>query len=476
MLCILITKWQSHPKFKSGQNLISEIYPEREKKKQKRKDWEDEETKIKRQVGGGGAFVSTSTDHSRGENVKVFQLLPPWFALPARLGDKNARTDPHVHNVMSLPYFYFYKAQNFVIVLSSLFLGMQAKIVQELIVTDESASPKETRVEQLYIAVLPIVIAVFNEGMEKKWEISASMHSTAGILLHLFLWMLQLALGYAQKIDTPSAQYDKLYGLDSRDSKDSENFSKSEIETSPMARPINYLESNDKINAGDADSRLSRECSTSQLCNWKQNTVTWLFGFCTQIWILPLLWEDTLDSKLVCTAAVPLCADINRPFVVWASVNPRTPVKAKGSFVEYQARLATRVGDKLSHDPGPIKALIRLNAKIFKLGPVRALIEISFKYLLFSDLKKDRGKQTHEASRRTSDQLKGQEEQLAVTTFSVAVLSPELIPRITAPPANSLPSYVYIVILDKNHLILLGFFVLWLAQLATPIHSPSIIL
>lgn len=36
---------------------------------------------------------------------------------------------------MSLPYFYFYKAQNFVIVLSSLFLGMQAKIVQELIVT-----------------------------------------------------------------------------------------------------------------------------------------------------------------------------------------------------------------------------------------------------------------------------------------------------------------------------------------------------
>ncbi|XP_064917198.1 plasma kallikrein isoform X7 [Columba livia] len=32
-----------------------------------------------------GAFVSTSTDHSRGENVKVFQLLPPWFALPARM-------------------------------------------------------------------------------------------------------------------------------------------------------------------------------------------------------------------------------------------------------------------------------------------------------------------------------------------------------------------------------------------------------
>lgn len=61
MLCILIKKWQSHPKFKSGQNLSSEIYPEREKTKQKRKDWEDEETNIKsegRQMGGGVSFVS----------------------------------------------------------------------------------------------------------------------------------------------------------------------------------------------------------------------------------------------------------------------------------------------------------------------------------------------------------------------------------------------------------------------------------
>lgn len=35
---------------------------------------------------------------------------------------------------MSLPYFYLFKGQNFAIILSCLFPGMQAKIVQELIV------------------------------------------------------------------------------------------------------------------------------------------------------------------------------------------------------------------------------------------------------------------------------------------------------------------------------------------------------
>lgn len=35
---------------------------------------------------------------------------------------------------MSVPYFYLFKAQNFAIVLSSLFPGVQAKIVQDLVV------------------------------------------------------------------------------------------------------------------------------------------------------------------------------------------------------------------------------------------------------------------------------------------------------------------------------------------------------
>lgn len=35
---------------------------------------------------------------------------------------------------MSLPYFYLFKAQNFTIILSSLFPGVQAKIVQDLVV------------------------------------------------------------------------------------------------------------------------------------------------------------------------------------------------------------------------------------------------------------------------------------------------------------------------------------------------------
>lgn len=37
MFCILIKKWQGHPKFKSGQNLINESYPKRIEDKGKEK-------------------------------------------------------------------------------------------------------------------------------------------------------------------------------------------------------------------------------------------------------------------------------------------------------------------------------------------------------------------------------------------------------------------------------------------------------
>lgn len=61
MLCILIKKWQRHPKAKSGQNLISNSYLERVEEKGKRKDWEEEKTNIKRvkrreKDGGQGGF------------------------------------------------------------------------------------------------------------------------------------------------------------------------------------------------------------------------------------------------------------------------------------------------------------------------------------------------------------------------------------------------------------------------------------
>lgn len=48
VLCILVKKRQGHPEAKSGQNLISNSYPERVEEKGKRKDWEEEKTNIKR--------------------------------------------------------------------------------------------------------------------------------------------------------------------------------------------------------------------------------------------------------------------------------------------------------------------------------------------------------------------------------------------------------------------------------------------